>query len=138
MSYVTVPTLSTVSTTQKEPSPKMHPRIKQLWLDALRSGEYEQGAGRLHSEGGFCCLGVLCDLYAKENGASWTQPTSDEPNDYGMNGEYVYLPKDIAQWANINQFGVIVRGDHNHIDLADMNDKGQTFVEIAEAIDENL
>jgi hypothetical protein len=30
-----------------------------LWLNALRSGEYKQGKGYLFDGTGFCCLGVL-------------------------------------------------------------------------------
>lgn len=30
----------------------------QKWLDALRSGEYEQGRGFLELKGNYCCLGV--------------------------------------------------------------------------------
>src|SRR5690349_4293104 len=43
---------------------KMNPEVKQEWLNALRSGEYTQTTGRLHDSqtGGYCCLGVLCDL----------------------------------------------------------------------------
>lgn len=44
----------------------MRAEIKELWLEALRSGRYEQGNGVLfdatHNQ--FCCLGVLCDLAA--------------------------------------------------------------------------
>ena len=43
----------------------------QKWVDALRSGEYKQTRGALRgddegNEPKFCCLGVACDLYAKE------------------------------------------------------------------------
>jgi hypothetical protein len=37
----------------------MNPIIKEGWIDALRSGEYEQEDGTLKGEKGFCCLGVL-------------------------------------------------------------------------------
>jgi len=43
----------------------MNPRIKQRWLDALRSGEYKQTMENLQDMNGFCCLGVLCDLHAQ-------------------------------------------------------------------------
>ena len=36
----------------------MTPEKKQQWLDALRSGKYPQVAGALHTDDGFCCLGV--------------------------------------------------------------------------------
>src|SRR5688572_11113721 len=33
---------------------------RKLWVEALRSGKYEQGTGQLaNGDGGFCCLGVL-------------------------------------------------------------------------------
>lgn len=43
------------------PAPfKLDPEAKKKWVEALRSGEYEQGRGRLHSplENSFCCMGV--------------------------------------------------------------------------------
>ncbi len=41
------------------------------WLKALRSGEYEQGFGRLRSEDDeYCVLGVLCDV---ANPQGWVQ-----------------------------------------------------------------
>ena len=50
---------------------KMDPTIKARWVAALRSGDYNQGHGRLHTKengiSSFCCLGVLCDLANKEN-----------------------------------------------------------------------
>src|SRR6056297_2776684 len=36
----------------------------QKWIDALRSGKYEQNISALRSnDNKFCCLGVLCDIY---------------------------------------------------------------------------
>lgn len=41
----------------------------RLWLDALRSGDYQQGSGSLRpSQDAYCCLGVLCDVYQRETG----------------------------------------------------------------------
>lgn len=40
----------------------------KLWLAALRSGEYKQATGVLNNGNGFCCLGVACDVYAKQTG----------------------------------------------------------------------
>jgi len=33
--------------------------LKDKWIEALRSGEYEQSRGGLHEEDGHCVLGVL-------------------------------------------------------------------------------
>lgn len=38
----------------------MTPELKQKWIDALESGNYQQCRGRLHDGKGYCCLGVLC------------------------------------------------------------------------------
>jgi hypothetical protein len=37
----------------------MPKEIKDKWLTALRSGEYQQGKGMLCNENKYCCLGVL-------------------------------------------------------------------------------
>lgn len=135
MSYATIPTHS-MEVPTKPDSPKMHPAIKQRWVRALRSGEYQQSAGCLRTADGFCCLGVLCDLYAKEHGLKWTN--IDKPTDHGIMGEFVYLPTEVAKWANIDKFGIIVRELGTNVDLSDLNDKGHPFRDIATAIDENL
>jgi hypothetical protein len=46
---------------------KMRKSLKDRWLDALKSGEYEQGTGSLMFEDDsygsrYCCLGVLLDI----------------------------------------------------------------------------
>lgn len=69
----------------------MAPDLKARWIEALRSGRYEQGSGRLRSyRNTFCCLGVLCDVldptrwdakrtvYAEWNTASLDQRLLDE------------------------------------------------------------
>lgn len=33
--------------------------IKRIWVKALKSGEFEQGRGKLAGHGRYCCLGVL-------------------------------------------------------------------------------
>lgn len=40
----------------------MDQTVKAQWLEALRSGRYEQGKYDLRRNNEFCCLGVLCDL----------------------------------------------------------------------------
>ena len=37
----------------------------QLLVSALRSGEYKQIKGCLSTGGGYCCLGVACEVYIK-------------------------------------------------------------------------
>jgi hypothetical protein len=43
---------------------KVQKKTIQKWCDALRSGEYEQGRGKLQSgDNEFCCLGVACKTF---------------------------------------------------------------------------
>lgn len=39
----------------------------QIWIDALRLGKYKQTKGMLQGREGYCCLGVACDLFIKED-----------------------------------------------------------------------
>jgi hypothetical protein len=53
--------------------------LKVKWLEALRSGKYQQTTGELRGGDKFCCLGVLCDV-AKPGawkGESWTWITNE-------------------------------------------------------------
>ena len=42
---------------------------RKRWVEALRSGEYMQAQEVLcDGKGGYCCLGVLCEVYEGETG----------------------------------------------------------------------
>ena len=49
----------------------MDKKLKTKWLEALRSGEYEQGIEDLKFVGTagtlYCCLGVLCEITNKKS-----------------------------------------------------------------------
>lgn len=38
---------------------RMPRKLLAAWLEALRSGKYRQGRGRLERDGAYCCLGLL-------------------------------------------------------------------------------
>lgn len=105
--------------------------IKEKWVSALRSDEYVQGIGQLHACGNFCCLGVLCDLHAKETGGKW---------DTGLYlGEVCFLPIAVVDWAGLDLVCPAVTFEHNEgVTLATLNDNGKTFKEIADIIDSQL
>lgn len=44
----------------------MDAQLKQKWVEALRSGKYEQGRGQLFDDGKYCCLGVFCQVAGLE------------------------------------------------------------------------
>jgi hypothetical protein len=111
----------------------MEASLKQKWIDALRSGEYEQGKQYLKSmDNKFCCLGVLCDIidnkkwetFEKANSAKSFYPFTYE----GYTGT---LSNDMLKTTKIN----IVKMRF----LMDMNDvHDKTFAEIADYIEANL
>jgi len=45
---------------------KAQAQVMKKWAKALRSGKYKQARGQLRKMGGYCCLGVLCDVVAPD------------------------------------------------------------------------
>ena len=106
----------------------MNPEIKQQWTAALRSGEYKQAVAALRNENAFCCLGVLCDLHSKATGTAWRD------NEYG--GREDVLPNLVAEWAGLLDANPIPPGET--LSLAELNDRGDTFAQIADLIEGGL
>ena len=137
----------------------MNQEIKTKWVNALRSGDYEQGQGALRNfDGQYCCLGVLCDLYDKhrmeEFGAesSWAVDTVSL-NEYisvlGDRSEVGVPPNAVVDWAGLsdNNPDILVDledeiGEEKYqyeLAIAELNDdKGLTFNELADLIEEQL
>ena len=106
----------------------MDQEIKAEWLEALRSGEYEQGIGVLRTgDDKFCCLGVLCEVLVKRG--LMEAPKLDR-------GENMY---DYQEYSAVLPDPVQVRVGLPYIsDLMELNDtKGLPFAEIANYIEEN-
>lgn len=114
----------------------MNKEIKQQWVEALRSGDYKQGAYALRNiNDGFCCLGVLCDIYHKETGkGGWGKPHNDEYKfkDGDVGESYMHLPSGVMQWAEISSSSPKVSSGKF---ISDLNDEGIPFEQIAKLID---
>ncbi len=117
----------------------MNKRIKKLWVEALKGGEYEQGTKLLCNQYSkeydkFCCLGVLCNLHSLETEEGWFEsPCLDGAMMYSVAGESGagVPPIPVKIWAGLE--------DKNIGKLVELNDnKGATFQEIAKYIEENL
>lgn len=111
----------------------MNSEIKTKWLEALRSGKYDQGKGYLHSKNSYCCLGVLANLRddiswiesSEETGVFCPYTTEMEESDSCL------LPSEIVSWAGLNGTACVA--------LVNLNDTvGKTFNEIADYIEVNL
>jgi hypothetical protein len=100
----------------------MNSQVKKMWVDALKSGDYKQGVGYLHSihenEHAYCCLGVLCEL-AIENGVelevkhdSVVAKWSDGPGLFIYDGEIGILPESVRQWADLDECNPMIYIEH--------------------------
>jgi hypothetical protein len=67
---------------------------REKWVAALRSGEYQQAGGKLRTNwGGFCCLGVACELAAIEGVIpEW---------DGGYCGDNQVPPEAVVNWLGL-------------------------------------
>lgn len=130
----------------------MKPEIKKLWIDALLSGEYEQGRGVLcrvdDGKKEWCCLGVLTDLAIKAGIVmEITMSDSNDPNNPNavfFDDTHEKLPVKVQQWSGLEtDLGEYSYEDINIDDedivvdqtLAEDNDNGTTFEQLASIIE---
>ena len=105
------------------------------WVEALRSGEYEQGINALKNGNKYCCLGVLCEISGISRFISG----------YYL-GESTCLSSPVMLECGIRHpLGVPCDGADVHIhingvrydSLMSANDNGAPFSEIADWIETN-
>ncbi len=117
----------------------MNVEIKHLWLEALRSGKYEQCGGMLHRrDNGFCCLGVLCDLHAQSYPNMGWQENVANPHKRKYLGEDSVLPDAVVEWAGLDDGDPGNAGGGRGETLSGMNDRGDSFDMIADVIDQHF
>jgi hypothetical protein len=113
--------------------PKLPGRDK--WIEALRSGKYEQGKGKLCKNGNYCCLGVLCEIQGrpKFNGGRDARVCFDSSKGH--------LSAENPVYNKLNASGFFPEGikvefkNGKYGSLADCNDHGLTFDQIADIIE---
>ena len=92
----------------------MRKKVKQLWVNALRSGKYEQGRKVLCSlDNKYCCLGVLTEVYIeqmkknrKKSKVSKASISTTYCEQYLVSYENKathLLPEVVTKWAGLNQ-----------------------------------
>lgn len=118
---------------------RLDPALKAKWLEALRSGKYQQGRGGLRDENNcFCCLGVLMDIVdpTKWSPKAENQVESFHRAFYTYGDHEVEMPLD----EKLDRLGINPSGAATQ--LACMNDgedgDPQDFEAIAEWIEANL
>lgn len=110
----------------------MNENAKQ-WVAALRSGEFKQGAGRLRKAENYCCLGVACELYRRQDpaGHQWTEVLKEV---FNFMDKADSLPEPVRLWLGLTQPSGAYTADIS-ISLAGKNDEGVTFTELADLIE---
>ena len=110
------------------------------WVEALRSGKYEQGSGALKrrvddGEYEFCCLGVACELF----GSGIRQRVRDDGCVvYGEDWEtgwFFSLPPEVMRALGLSGHMGGFPTSLGTETLAGLNDTGKTFAEIADIIE---
>jgi len=115
---------------------------RKQWVDALRSGKYEQGKYRLRKDAQFCCLGVACDISGL---GAWVVDTDKIPDAKGQETLYSYristfaeasqLSAEMASWLGVRHTDVKLHSQKNVPSLVYANDTGLSFNEIADIIE---
>lgn len=115
----------------------MNRGVKAKWLDALRSGRYEQGFNRLRTGDKYCVLGVLEDVC----GTKWT-----ESNESNYKGIIRYYPEGHPAQIDLTEKTILASGllfgdpkvgeDDTLMGLNDI--KRLNFKEIADRIEAEL
>jgi hypothetical protein len=108
--------------------------VMDLWIAALRSGEYTQTTGKLKRTHtgyeGFCCLGVLCDLARKDGGEDW-EASKSSPGLWYYKDRGADIPWILANYLSLNA--------DQRSRLISMNDSARkSFPEIADYIEANF
>ena len=115
---------------------------KKKWVDALRSGEYEQTRERLRNDAGFCCLGVLCDVVDSEGWQRCEEvgpwPQGDGPWEW-RTGDSTTLPNEVWTAVELEDDSPKVEYDGKVQYLHELNDSGNyAFEQLADLIEEQL
>lgn len=122
----------------------MKESVKNEWVKALRRG-LPQTKRRLRDNDGYCCLGVLCEV-ATQSGIDLELEKDDLRNGMvGYNGSYSTLPQEVIFWAGMKNdnpgtnYPIELEDGESDIiySLAEMNDAGLDFDEIADYIERN-
>jgi hypothetical protein len=136
----------------EKPTAEQLKERRAAWVAALRSGRFEQCKGALAKvdcdENGYCCLGVACEI-AIEMGLDLPKVVLFDKLAYGAREKTTVMPDEVVAFLGMNTNGD--NGDNNgafyndaapdgfkdYGCLAELNDNGATFSEIADFIESN-
>jgi hypothetical protein len=89
----------------------------RLLVDALRSGGFAQGKGKLLKDGEYCCLGVAC-VVAQHEGLPLRLNVPDDqevefgdPANWDADHDYAQLPHSVRDWYGFDHIDPDLLGD---------------------------
>ena len=101
-----------------------------LWVEALRSGKWQQGQLKLRVGDAYCCLGVACAVYQQVVGGLAIRVHVAGIISY--NNRRTILPPVVQEWLGLStDEGAYEQAGTLSLD----NDRGKTFQEIADIIE---
>ena len=139
----------------------MNQDVKNRWIKALRSGDYDQGRTVLRKDNNYCCLGVLCDLYLEDHNKGWRVEEVDHEGwhleeinhdgfyleemynktiDYYCDDEDEMLPQTVQKWAGLEESDPRIADETGDLfGISYYNDQlNMPFNQIADLIEEAL
>lgn len=109
----------------------MNTKNVRTWIKALRSEKYKQGDGCLKRKVGshveYCCLGVAAELCGLESKIRLN-------NVYSFGKESYFLPPEAVKWLGVKSEDPAM----GRLKLSVMNDRGESFEDIATEIEDYL
>lgn len=122
---------------------------RKTWTDALRSGEFMQGTGRLRIDGQFgstfCCFGVACELAVDAGIIERTELGYTFEDRDQMSSRDLLPPQAVVEWLGladhsgnlVDEFEYTVGDDEESaFTLTELNDEAELlFEDIAGIID---
>lgn len=133
----------------------MNAEVRRLWVEDLRANPDKQGKGyltRMDTVNGVsverdCCLGRLCKLAIAAGVKVPTVITVKDPAfqdykviKYGVDLNYTSLPREVMDWAGLDSDNPLLPSLSLLMprSCSVVNDEGNTFPEIAAAIEGDL
>lgn len=122
------------------------PNIENIrkWVDALRSGDYQQGQGALHNivsedEHYYCCLGVACDLSGVPVNDTIKNNVLGVLVRYGEQAQIWCAPDEVLDWLGFDANVVLFDVYEGEYSLIELNDECKyTFNQIADIIEDTF
>jgi len=113
-------------------TPEQQAEHRKLWVEALRSGKYQQAVDDLRDRtGAMCCLGVACEISGLGRWDGCSYVTEGDRHRGVLNPD-----SDMTNWLGLRSgAGAFGPSETGRESLAHLNDSGKTFAEIADIIE---